>query len=103
NVDNGWFREFYEAEFRTQVEGEDLKVSLDVAPGHTESDGHVHLSKKRWLELILTANSCNCTNCTKEREENFAKWVSLNAAQDFEPLVERIDKDKLDAYLQQEF
>ena len=98
NVNNGWFREFYEEEFRTQ-----MQEGLDVAPGHSESGGHVHLSKKRWLELILTASSCNCSNCTKEREENFAKWVSLNEAQDYEPLVDRISKDKLHDYLKQEF
>ncbi len=103
NLDNGWFREFYEEEFRTKIQEEEFKVSLDIAPGHTESDGHVHLSRKRWLEFILTANSCNCSNCTKEKEENLAKWVSLNEAHDYEPLVDRIDKDKLDSYLRQEF
>ena len=103
NVDNGFSREFYEEEFRAQVQGEELKVSLDIAPGHSLSDGHIHLSNKRYLELFLAANSCNCSNCTKEREEYFAKWYSLNEAQYFEPLVERIDKDILDTYLRQEF
>ena len=103
NVDNGWFREFYENEFKAQVEGGEFKVSLDIAPGHSESEGHVHLSKKKWLELLLSANACDCSNCTKERAENFAKWVSMNEGQDVVPLSERIQLKKLDAYLKQEF
>lgn len=97
NVDNGFFREFYEDQFRTQNE-EDLTVSIDIAPGHSESEGHVHLSKKKYLELTLS-NRCNCSSCTKEKQEFFAQWAMLDAKQGSAPLVKRINLKKLDTYL----
>ncbi len=103
NVDNGWFREFYEEEFRSQVEEGEIKVALDMTHGHTDDVGHVHLSKKEWLELFISANSCDCSNCTRERAENFTKWVSMNQEQDFVPIVDRIQLKKLDAFLKTEF
>ena len=103
NVSSGWLQQFYEDELKTKMEEGNIKVSLDMAHPYSNEDGHVHLSKKKWLELILSANACHCSKCTREREENFAKWVRLNEVQDFAPLAERIDLKKLDSYLRQEF
>lgn len=99
NVDNGWLRQYYKEELKVQQES---SLGIDYAPGHSESDGLVHLSKKRYLELVLS-NPCNCSECTREREENFAKWAKMTEEQDLAPLHERIQLKKVDTYLRQEF
>ncbi len=103
NVDNGWFREFYEDEFNAQVEDVGIQMALDVSHPHPDDVSHVHLSKRQWLELFISSNSCNCSECTRERAQNFTKWISLNQEQDFVPIVDRVQLEKLDAYLKQEF
>ncbi len=103
NVDNGWFREFYEDEFNAQVGDAEIQMAHEASHPHENDAGHVHLTKKQWLELFISSNSCNCSKCTQERAEHFTKWISLNQEQDFIPIVDRVQLEKLDAYLKQEF
>lgn len=103
HVDSGWAREFYEEDFRKRVESGEFQVSLKVTDGHNDHPGHVHLTRQELLELTITANSCNCSNCKKDRADRFSQWVSITNELDQTPIGERIELKKLDAFLHQEF
>ena len=104
HVESGFATEYYQEDIRQMIESGELSVSVDVEDSHDhkEPPGHVHLTKQQLIELTLTGNSCDCTNCRQERAQILTQLVSYTNELDLIPLVERIPLDKLDAFLRQE-
>ncbi|HFA51936.1 MAG TPA: HAMP domain-containing histidine kinase [Bacteroidetes bacterium] len=102
-IDSGWARDFYEQDLKKRIESGELQVSLKVSDEHVDHPGHVHLTKQQLLEYTISANSCNCSKCTKEKADRLSQYVSYTAGLDMTPITERVDLKKLDGYLRQQF
>lgn len=106
HVESGFATEFYQGDIRGMIETGELTVSVDVDEQHAHGghapNNHFHLTKQQLLDITLTSNSCDCTNCREERAKVLTQLVSYTNELDLIPLVERIPLDKLDTYLRQE-
>ena len=107
HVESGFATEFYEGDIRDMIESGDLTVSVETEDEHShhEKEGqsnHFHLTKQQLLDITLTGNSCNCSNCRAERAQVLTQLISYTNELDLIPLVERIPLGKLDKFLRQE-
>lgn len=98
HVDNGFAQEYYEEDFKQRIESGELKVSVDVG----DDEAHTHLTKQQLIELSLSSNTCNCSNCKAERAKMLTQLVSYTKGLDLAPIVERIELEQLTTFLRQE-
>ncbi len=98
HVDNGFAQEYYEEDFKQRIESGELKVSVDVG----DDEAHAHLTKQQLIEISLSSNTCNCSNCKAERAKMLTQLVSYTKGLDLAPIVERIELEQLTTFLRQE-
>ncbi|MEK7253975.1 MAG: hypothetical protein AAB316_04470, partial [Bacteroidota bacterium] len=106
NVDNGFAQEYIEKEMQERLKEGEMnlpKPPAEETPEEHAQPGHVHLTKQELIELTLAADTCPCSNCRAQREQVFTRWVSFQKGLDMSPIVERVDLEKLGAFLNQEW
>jgi len=98
-IDNGFSRNFNQKEVMESVARGEISVSLSIQQMEM---AHGNLSKTEMLNLFWEANSCDCTDCEKERYETLARLASINSGDLELAVAERFKLDFLDVILDTE-
>lgn len=93
HVNNGFAQNFMEQDVRSLIDKAHENHHDYLAPT---------LSKRQLLELSLSANTCNCSNCRAERARIMTQFVAITQGLNQTPVVERINLQQLHNFLRQE-
>ena len=97
-IDNGYVQSFLQEAVRQETGNGTVTLNRSIQQQIAKQPT---VSKQELISMILNDGECDCVNCQANRVQKTTQFMQLYEGLDYVPVADRIELERLHAYLQQ--